>query len=285
MTITRHCKKCDTIKSLDEFVTDKRKKYGKGYICKECARKRNLIYFGTKIGKERRKEITQKCREKTKEHTLWYHAKTRALSNNIIFDITPNDIIIPDICPVLAIPICRNIRGKVEDYSPSLDRVNPNRGYIKENILVISHKANRIKHSGTIQEHKSILVYMKNYKSIMMECREYFNSEDYREKIYCMLRSSRGRAKKYNLSHNITFEDIKIPKTCPVFGTTIQMDSIISPSFGSPTLDRIDSNGGYTRENILVISHRANTIKNNGCIEEHQKVIEYMEKYSTTCND
>ena len=49
------------------------------------------------------------------------------------------------------------------------------------------------------------------------------------------------------------------------------------PGSESPSLDRIDPTGGYTPDNIRVISYRANWIKNDGTLDEHQKIAAYME--------
>jgi hypothetical protein len=45
----------------------------------------------------------------------------------------------------------------------------------------------------------------------------------------------------------------------------------------SPSIDRLDSRKGYTPENIVVISHRANTIKGNATPEELRMIAKYAE--------
>ena len=47
-----------------------------------------------------------------------------------------NDISFPITCPVLGIPLKWN-RGTPKDDSATIDRINPNKGYIKGNIIVI----------------------------------------------------------------------------------------------------------------------------------------------------
>jgi hypothetical protein len=56
---------------------------------------------------------------------------------------------------------CRIGKGSAEE-SPSLDRLIPNLGYIKNNIMIISHRANVIKHNGTMEEHEKICQYIKD---------------------------------------------------------------------------------------------------------------------------
>ena len=61
------------------------------------------------------------------------------------------DIIIPKICPILEVPIILGSKGNYE-YTPSLDRIDNSKGYIKGNIQVISKKANSMKNSATLEE-------------------------------------------------------------------------------------------------------------------------------------
>jgi hypothetical protein len=87
-------------------------------------------------------------------------ARTRAKNKGLPFNIDQSDIVIPDICPVLGIPIDRQLEN-MNDNSPSLDRIRPSLGYVKGNIRVISQRANRLKCDGTAAEmlliHKDLL--------------------------------------------------------------------------------------------------------------------------------
>lgn len=90
---------------------------------------------------------------------LFNAAKHRAKLKSLEFDITKDDIIIPEKCPVYGVDI--DLHNKF--YAPSLDRIDNTKGYIKNNIMVISNKANRLKNSGTIEDFEKILKYMKLY--------------------------------------------------------------------------------------------------------------------------
>ena len=85
-------------------------------------------------------------------------AKKRAKKAGIHFDITSDDIVIPEICPVLGIPLM--IGGRGNGSSPSLDRLVPDLGYVPDNIRVISYRANRIKGNATAEELRAIVDYI-----------------------------------------------------------------------------------------------------------------------------
>lgn len=87
-------------------------------------------------------------------YNIFMQAKHRAIRRDLPFDLTFEDITIPETCPVLSIPIFRS--NKQSDNSPSLDRIKPEQGYIKGNVRVISFRANLLKSNGTSAEHKLI---------------------------------------------------------------------------------------------------------------------------------
>ena len=110
-------------------------------------------------------------KSKTLEYRLWNSAKQRAAANNLPFNITIDDIVIPDVCPLLGIEIIkRNPREPqfhgCRDNSPSLDRLIPSLGYVKGNIIVISNRANTIKNSSTLDE---LMLITKNLHRIMSD--------------------------------------------------------------------------------------------------------------------
>ena len=82
-------------------------------------------------------------------------ARERAAKQNLPFDITEEDIVIPKHCPILDIEIIPNHGGKrAVKNSPTLDRIIPELGYVKNNIQVISFKANTMKNDASITELK-----------------------------------------------------------------------------------------------------------------------------------
>ena len=92
---------------------------------------------------------------------MLYKAKERANISGIPFDLLEKDIFIPEVCHVLGIPMYRGTNGKLHDGSPTIDRLVPSLGYVKDNISVISHRANRIKQNATIEELEKIVQWMR----------------------------------------------------------------------------------------------------------------------------
>ena len=85
------------------------------------------------------------------------YAKYRAKIKKLEFDLTAKDIIIPKNCPVLGIPIYPY--GNTN--APSLDRIDNTRGYTKDNVVIVSFKANRLKGAATISDLAKIVKFYK----------------------------------------------------------------------------------------------------------------------------
>ena len=89
-------------------------------------------------------------------------ARTRAKDKNIPFNIDLPYIrsIVPSHCPVFNIPLewsrRRGVGPVALSNSPSLDRIDPERGYVKGNVWIISFKANRIKNDASHEELKLV---------------------------------------------------------------------------------------------------------------------------------
>ena len=82
-----------------------------------------------------------------------------------------------------------------------------------------------------------------------------------------LLRASKKRAARAGLTHTLTSEDITIPEQCPVLHIPLSMGEKII-HHGSPTIDRIDNTQGYTPENIIIVSWRANKLKSDATADE-----------------
>jgi hypothetical protein len=85
---------------------------------------------------------------------------------------------------------------------------------------------------------------------------------------YRIWKSAKDRAEKKGWEFNIEISDIQIPKICPLLEIPLTLHGKKNRHFDAPSLDRIDSSKGYTVDNVWIISHRANQLKNDATINE-----------------
>lgn len=121
------------------------------------------------IWRERSNEIQKEYRKRRSadnpELTMCAGAKRRAKQRGLPFDITLDDVVIPEKCPALGIPLFHNIggNGQPTDNSPELDRIIPSKGYVKGNIIVVSRRANRVKSNISIEDLVAIADFYRGY--------------------------------------------------------------------------------------------------------------------------
>lgn len=149
------------------------KKIKKHYFCSECSKvlttwgKKKIMEQKREGFKEKMYEEKRRSRLNNIQSCIWVKAKQRAEKYRLDFNIDVSDIHIPDICPILEVPLEYGTKGDYE-YSPSIDRIDTTKGYVKGNIAIISKKANSMKNNATFEELqkfcKNILRYSLNNK-------------------------------------------------------------------------------------------------------------------------
>lgn len=90
--------------------------------------------------------------------------KANASSAGIEFDLTWFDLEWPTMCPILHLEIdyfCE--AGGRNERSCSFDRIDPRKGYVKGNVVVMSWRANRIKNDGNAWEHRKIAEWLDSH--------------------------------------------------------------------------------------------------------------------------
>jgi hypothetical protein len=112
--------------------------------------------------KLRKHEYVIRCKQwlrTTPEYKMWSGAKARARKKNLEFAISVDDVKIPAMCPLLGVPLVRKSgkNGNCGPNSPSLDRKNPEKGYVPNNIWVISHMANTAKSNLSLFQLKKLV--------------------------------------------------------------------------------------------------------------------------------
>lgn len=86
------------------------------------------------------------------EQTILTATRNHARKRNLEFNLELTDILIPEYCPYLNIPIIRKYGVGRQFDAPSIDRLDSTKGYIKGNIQIISDLANRMKSNSTKEQ-------------------------------------------------------------------------------------------------------------------------------------
>ena len=141
---TKACSKCKEDKLLTEYRPDPRLSNGLQAECIACYRKRDL-----KFRKE--KPFDRRC----------VSVKRQATKKKIPFNLTAEylESIWTKKCPVLGLELDIN-SGKTKDNSAQMDRLVPDKGYVKGNVSWLSFRANRLKSNATALEHIKIGLWM-----------------------------------------------------------------------------------------------------------------------------
>jgi hypothetical protein len=159
------CGKCNQELEISFFHRNKSTKDGLQAWCRACMKAehdRHLDFYKEyqKSYVGNRKENQTRRRETKRESVLYEQARHRASAKNIPFDIELSDIVIPDFCPILGVPISLETGKGRTGNSPSIDRIRPELGYTKGNIAIISDRANTVKSFGTADQHRRIADWM-----------------------------------------------------------------------------------------------------------------------------
>ena len=75
------------------------------------------------------------------------------------------------ICPVFKVKMQISKIGNrtKHPYSPSIDRINPSKGYVRGNLILISDLANRIKSDATADQIGKVYKFYKNLEKKMIK--------------------------------------------------------------------------------------------------------------------
>ena len=124
--------------------------------CRAYKKRRGRSFF---------REKEKAYREKNYIKTIFWCRRSIAKSERVEFTIKFEDLVVPLVCPVLGITLdlsgAPRAGGVAADNSPSIDRINPERGYVAGNVAIISWLANRLKSNGSADQHEAIAKYQR----------------------------------------------------------------------------------------------------------------------------
>lgn len=136
------------------FYNGKPCKYGhlskritRSSLCYECSQKASLkCYYSTKLDLDKRK------------HQILNRLKNRAIRDGEAYDLTVDSVYWPTHCPVFGYELSYEVADK--DRSVSFDKHDPKKGYTRENVVVMSLRANRAKWNLNVDEVKVLYEYL-----------------------------------------------------------------------------------------------------------------------------
>jgi len=195
--VPKVCSQCGKTKLTKEFASDKRTLDGKAGYCQDCSNKYHVGWFAILAHKEKRqKRINEKyyldedkqgkthireglvarnkkvpisSRAKAMRRTMIYNADKEGFDFDSSY-FTPEKveemIETNDICSCCDRIFDKSFHGdgKIREAVPCPDRVDPNLGYVKENVVMICRRCNWIKNDGTADEFLRIVQWMLEFK-------------------------------------------------------------------------------------------------------------------------
>lgn len=155
--------------------------------------------------------------------SLFLSARYRAKQKNLDFNITKEYLlsIAPDKCPIFNTPFVWgfNRRGYSQD-SPTLDRVFNGLGYIKENVVFISKRANTAKSSYQYQDLYKLADWLHDKEKEVLNALQITDAQ---------IPKTNGRTVKENTAHG-AFHGTRSRKDCD--GTQHYQGELFGEDFG-----------------------------------------------------
>lgn len=163
---TRQCLNCGKTWTVEVKNDAKQSKIK--YFCSDCNEeltqkdKANICRLKIEGFHEKEKEARRLSHKRNIIHNMVSNAKERATKKGLEFNLEDNDIYIPELCPLLNVPFVLGEKGNYE-YTPTIDRIDNTKGYTKNNIWVITKKANSMKNSATLTELRTFCTNVLRY--------------------------------------------------------------------------------------------------------------------------
>lgn len=130
--MSKRCKRCETLKPLEDFSVSRSNKGGYATICKACVVLRNQEYWRTPVGRMSQIYATQVMNSKARKHDR--PAYTRAELTAWAFKNGLD-----------ALHLAWMDSGYEKDLIPSVDRLEPTQPYSLTNIRLVTWKENNDK--------------------------------------------------------------------------------------------------------------------------------------------
>jgi hypothetical protein len=161
------CNKCQQLKPETEFYrNNKHYRSGYSYNCIPCTKQYYLE------SKEKTKIRVKADKQNDPIKYMLYNAKQRAKKRGLEYSIDINKLHIPTHCPIFGVELMYAGTGKTAkgygayENAASLDRIDPKKGYIDSNIIIVCWEANRSKALLTPDKFYMLARFYEKYELI-----------------------------------------------------------------------------------------------------------------------
>ena len=181
------CGKCKQIRDDQDFHKNRSKANGVDWACKYCkqqwainhrengrlaaskyrkstlGRKTRSTYWHSERAKQLAREVGRRARKRDPLYFLLKSAEKRAKQNGLPFTLTREDFLpLPETCPVYGTPLVYGSAIRT-NASATLDKIIPEKGYVKGNVKIVSWRANTLKNAATLNDLKALVRYVEIY--------------------------------------------------------------------------------------------------------------------------
>lgn len=157
------CGACKAMHPRSEFGRSKHEATGLANACKKAVALRNRLSHARNRERNNDRHVALRAGRKTSPNAVTWalkhllaDAQGRASARGLAFDLSLGDLPRPFTCPVFGVALVYQATGRRQDNSASLDRIDSSRGYTRDNVWVISWRANQIKSNATLDELKRL---------------------------------------------------------------------------------------------------------------------------------
>ena len=233
---------------------------------KEAQREKQYIYFKTQ--KSRIQNMIKSARKRSKEKNIDFDLDIKWLSS--LFKEQNNKCILTNIDFI--IPTERKNHLSTP-FTPSLDRIDPTKGYTKNNTRLVCYAMNCCLHDfgenifekiAKIYLYKDIKYLPKIENTHTVSTPKQIKDKKYSESLKGIITGLYNRSKNSkqtkNMSFNLTKEFLhelfqKQNNKCKITNITFDYTKYNNKKASpfKPSIDRIDSSKGYTQDNVRLV--------------------------------
>ena len=186
-------------------------------------------------------------------------------------------------CPICDVVIDYSLRKKYTPNGPSLDRLDSLLGYIPYNVNIICRKCNIVKHDGGSADFQKLIDWMNKIINGLQLKTGPLIKIDQLEKGNTYLKISKRimlRTKQKRAFFDPKYITVETLVNILIYNTECPACSVVFDFGGHSrrncTVDQFIPGKGYIKNNINLLCHHCNTLKNDASLKELIQMYEYL---------